>query len=239
MLALLTGSCQASFTPKAAKVRTFVGSLVASLSLWGSPALSDDSAASVRVLMAQGVDLFRKGSAIESVAAFDKALALAPELLPSLWQRGLSQYAAEKYSECSSQFRADLNVLSHRGDGEEWVFACACDAKGGVNTAPLIERALLERREDRRAIMNLVWRVFSGEASVSTLLKEASSAATSQSPLDQQRAFYALFYAGLYNDAVLRDVESAQSLYSEALTLAYASFSNDYMVTTCKTLRHK
>jgi len=233
LVAVLLGSCLASFTLKAAKVRA-VAALAASLTV-GSPAISDDGA-NVRVLLANGAESFRKGSARESVEAFDKALSLEPKLLSSLWQRGLAQYAADMYEECSEQFRADLNIASHAGDSEEWVFACACDAKRGVSTAPLIKRASSDRREDRRAIMNQVWRVFSGDDDVTTLLKEASSASTSPSLLDQQRAFYALFYAGLYNDAVLKDSERALTLYGEALGLPYASFSNDYMVTTCKTL---
>ena len=68
------------------------------------PAMADSSAE----LVQQGMQRFRTADVSGSVKAFDDAIALRPELNKLLWQRGLSLYYAERYTDCAKQFRDDI-----------------------------------------------------------------------------------------------------------------------------------
>ena len=70
------------------------------------PALADSTSSAE--LVQQGMQRFRTADVSGSVQAFDDAIALRPGLSRLLWQRGLSLYYAERFSDCAKQFRDDI-----------------------------------------------------------------------------------------------------------------------------------
>lgn len=58
----------------------------------------------------KGMALFQEGRVRDSIEAFDALIAYEPRLSPYLWQRGISLYYANEFTEASSQFRGDIAV---------------------------------------------------------------------------------------------------------------------------------
>ena len=56
----------------------------------------------------------------ESIEDFDAALAASPQLLPYLWQRGLSLYYVGRYQEGAKQFRDDVAVNPNDTEESIW-----------------------------------------------------------------------------------------------------------------------
>ena len=203
----------------------------------------------VQGLMRSGARSFAEGRVKESVETFREVERLRPEMRPYLWQKGIAEFAVGDFKECASQFADDLKM--HPEDAEESIFLLACDyrsqetekAQGNGDDSVLAAAAnrLLsaQRTADRRAVMNTVLDVFTGQKSPDALRAFAAAADRSASPLKQQQQFYAALYLGLFSESALHDKAAASDEYSKALETDYAKGvgAGDFMVTTARVLQ--
>jgi len=81
-------------------------------------------------LFQRGVDAFFAAKPKESVAAFDKLIALEPGAKPQLWQRGLSLYYAGDFKGGRDQFEAHQTVNGNDVENAAWHFLCIAKGEG-------------------------------------------------------------------------------------------------------------
>ena len=81
-------------------------------------------------LLREGIVAFYNAKPAESVAAFDKLIALAPNTAPQLWQRGLSLYYVEKFAEGRKQFEIHQTVNPNDVENAAWHFICVAKTDG-------------------------------------------------------------------------------------------------------------
>lgn len=78
----------------------------------------------------EGVDAFYQARPKESVAAFDKVIALMPEAKPQLWQRGLALYYTGDYQAGREQFEVHQTVNTADVENAAWHFICVARLEG-------------------------------------------------------------------------------------------------------------
>ena len=78
-------------------------------------------------LTRRGMAKFVQDDVDGSIADFDLVISTAPRMEPYMWQRGLSLYYAERFTEGAEQFRKDVKV--NPNDTEEAIWAFLCDAR--------------------------------------------------------------------------------------------------------------
>lgn len=147
-------------------------------------------------LFRDGVKAFFDVKPAESVAAFDKLIALAPNAAPQLWQRGLSLYYAEKYQEGREQFELHQTVNPNDVENAAWHFICVAK-KDGVETA---RKVLIPIKGDTRVPMKEVHDLFAGTGTEDNVMNAAKAGADE----DEKRNHlcYAHLYLGLYHEAL-------------------------------------
>jgi len=167
-----------------------------------------------RVHIQRGMTYFKLGHIAAAITDFDRAEHLDPALTPYLWQRGLAYYYAERFTDGARQFAVDLTVNKH--DVEETVWRYLCQAQ--VQGAPAAREGLLPVRNDSRAVMGWIYKLFAGECAVETVLTQHRDAG-------QREQFYTHLYIGLYYEAK-RDVARARHYISQAAAMQVV---DDYM----------
>jgi len=210
---------------RAAVQRFAAATAVASTFLTIHP--SPSSSADASSLVQQGMAMFRAGDVAGSVAAFDAAVAKTPALRGVLWQRGLSLYYADRFDDCSQQFRGDV-ALNPR-DAEEIVWTVLCDAQKTKDFAAA-SAGMPNVPDERRPIMREVLALFRG-----TSTPEALQRAGDAGGKDSASYFYARLYLGLYYEAQ-GDKARAAAYVADAVGSGYArrSGGGDYMVALAK-----
>ena len=99
-----------------------------------------------------GAEAFRRGDVEASLVHFDKVAAQRPELRPYLWQRGISLYYANRFSDASDQFQWDVQV--NPNDVEEIVWDMAAQARLHPEIYPPPNAmAVADLSRDKRRIM--------------------------------------------------------------------------------------
>jgi lipoprotein NlpI len=138
----------------------------------------------------RGMDRFVEGKVEESLADFDRVLALQPAALPHLWQRGISLYYLGRYADCKAQFESHQTLNTEDVENAAWHYLCTARAE---NPAAARRQLIAIRRDGRRPMMK-VHELFAGKATVQDVLRDADQAgATAQ--------FFAALYIGLYYEA--------------------------------------
>ena len=133
---------------------------------------------------------FRDGRIAESAAGFDRLIALVPDAMPGLWQRGIALYYAERYGDCRAQFEAHRTVNPNDVENAAWHFLCVARAE-----SPAAARAaLLPVGPDQRVPMREVYDLFRGERTPDQVLAAAGRSTSGQ--------FYAHLYLGLDFEAL-------------------------------------
>jgi tetratricopeptide (TPR) repeat protein len=143
-----------------------------------------------QLYMHRGMAHFKLGDVTASIADFDRAEQLNPNLTPYLWQRGLAYYYAERFADGAKQFEVDLTVNGQ--DVEETVWRYLCQAQ--LHGAQAARAALLPIRNDSRPVMAWVYNLFAGACTTDAVL------ATSRGAGRRDR-FYSHLYVGLYFEA--------------------------------------
>lgn len=153
--------------------------------------------ASARALFSEGVKSFFDAKPKESVAAFDKLIALEPATAPDLWQRGLSLYYAEDYKEGRKQFELHQTVNSNDVENAAWHFICVAKLDG----LEAARKAHIPIKGDPRVPMKEVHDLFSGAGTEEAVLKAASDPSGGAEAL-RNHLCYAHLYLGLYHEAL-------------------------------------
>lgn len=161
------------------------------LSLFAQAEAKEDADA----LFRRGVESFFAAKPRESVAAFDKLIALEPGLKPQLWQRGLSLYLAGDYQAGREQFEVHQTVNGHDVENAAWHFLCVARTEG-VEAA---RKALIPIEGDTRVPMKEVHDLFAGRGSAEAVLRAAE---TGEGEALRNHRCYAHLYLGLYYEAI-------------------------------------
>ena len=77
-----------------------------------------------------GMDALLQGRFEKAAWALDSALFLAPQLSPTLWQRGLACFYGGRYEEGRRQFEADMKENGNDVEEVIWNFLCRCRLDG-------------------------------------------------------------------------------------------------------------
>ena len=78
----------------------------------------------------QGMNLFRDGRVRESLTQFDRAIEIAPQVEPYLWQRGISQYCLGDYAAGRRQFELHQDVNPNDVENAAWHYFCVAKREG-------------------------------------------------------------------------------------------------------------
>ena len=143
-----------------------------------------------RAMLDRAIEDFLAGRLNESVAGFDRVVALAPQAAPELWQRGIALYYAGRYQDCRAQFESHRTVNPNDVENPAWHFMCVAKAESPAKA----RAALLPVGPDHRSPMREIYEMFRG-----TMKPEAMLAAGGDQP---SARFFAELYVGLYYDAI-------------------------------------
>lgn len=183
--------------------------LLPSLCVIACISVSAQEAANPNQLFREGVQAFYEAKPKESVAAFDKLVALTPESKPQLWQRGLSLYYAGDYKGGREQFETHQTVNTADVENAAWHFICVARAES-VEAA---RKALIPIEGDTRVPMKQVHELFAGKGSVGDVLKAAESGEGED--LKNHRC-YAHLYLGLYFEALGDEAKAKEHMLKAA-----------------------
>jgi len=178
-------------------------------------------AADREALFREGVEAFYAAKPKESVAAFDRLIAAAPEVKPRLWQRGLSLYLAGDYQGGREQFETHQTVNAHDVENAAWHFLCVARSE---NVAAA-RRALIPIQGDARVPMREIHELFAGTGTLAAVLKAAESG---EGEALKDHRCYAHLYLGLYFEA-LGDAARAKT----HMLKAAHDFRMDHYMGTC------
>lgn len=165
---------------------------------------ADESAATARPtvrpttapqdLFAEAINQFFAGKPAESARLFDSLIATQPDLAPSLWQRGLALYYAERYDDGRKQFELHRTVNPNDVENPAWHYLCVARAESPERA----REKMLPVGRDARVPMREILSLFKAEGT-----EDAVLAAASQGDGNQQRnqLCYAHLYLGLYAEA--------------------------------------
>jgi lipoprotein NlpI len=173
----------------------------------------------------RGREHFRLGLIKESVADFDRYVALRPQSESRQWERGIALYYAREYDRGAKQF--ELYQTYHDNDVENsvWRYLCMVPAVG-IEKA---RRVMLPIRNDRRIPMMQIYELYRGNLKPDQVL-QAARADAPQPEVLAGRLFYAHLYLGLYYE-VGGELAQAEKyiLLAADKTLADNSQINRYM----------
>jgi lipoprotein NlpI len=184
-------------------MRSFLFFALLGLSLRGQEAASPNQ------LFREGVDAFYVAKPTESVAAFDKLIAMVPDSKPQLWQRGLSLYYMGDFKAGREQFETHQTVNKADVENAAWHFICVARAEN-VEAA---RKALIPIEGDTRVPMKQVHELFAGKATVEDVLKAAESGEGVN--LKNHRC-YAHLYLGLYYEALAEEAKAKEHMLKAA-----------------------
>jgi lipoprotein NlpI len=148
----------------------------------------------------RGREHFRVGKISESVADFDKYIALAPDAANRQWERGISLYYAGEFDKGAKQFEDYQKYHNQDVENSAWRYLCVARASG-------VEKAranLLPITNDPRAPMMQIYALYQGKLKTDEVLTAAKAgiAEPATDPASRellnQRLFYAHLYVGLW-----------------------------------------
>lgn len=158
---------------------------------------------------------FRTGRIPESLADFDAAVEKAPELIPYLWQRGISQYYAKEYKKGAEQFVVHRTVNPNDVENAFWHFLCVAKTDGIEKAS----REIILAGQDGREPLMQVQQMIQGK-----LAEEAVEDVTEKGP--RSTKFYGYLYLGLYADAK-GDPAKAKQYLEKCLKVDYPGYMYD------------
>jgi tetratricopeptide (TPR) repeat protein len=133
---------------------------------------------------------FKLGKIAESIQDFDHAEKLDIQITPYLWQRGLSYYYAERFTEGVKQFETDLTVNAQDVEETVWRYLCIARLSGATEA----RNFLLSVKNDPRKIMKSIYDLFAGNCTIDDVLNVGKLAGL-------KGKFYSHLYLGLYYEA--------------------------------------
>lgn len=158
---------------------------------------------------------FRTGQIKESLKDFDSAVEKSPDLLPYLWQRGISQYYAEEYKKGAEQFQVHRTVNPNDVENAFWHFLCVAKTDGVEKAS---QHVLLAGQDSREPLMQ-VQLLIQGKMSEKAV-EEVTEKGT------RSTKFYGYLYLGLYADAIGESSKS-QDYLEKCLNVEYSGYMYD------------
>src|SRR5262245_10478976 len=158
---------------------------------------------SARDYFQQGMDDFRAARIPESIAAFEKAVRLVPNVKPQLWQLGISYYYAGEYEKGRRLFEAHQTVNPQDVENAIWHFLCVTRSDG----IAAARKNFIRITDDRRVPMKELHALFAGKGDKDQVL----AAARAGNPWPEElkgRLFYSHLYLGLHEEALSHPAES-------------------------------
>jgi len=168
----------------------------------------------VNAYVHRGMVYFKLGKIAESIQDFDHAEKLDIQITPYLWQRGLSYYYAERFTEGVKQFETDLTVNAQDVEETVWRYLCIARLSGATEA----RNFLLSVKNDPRKIMKSIYDLFAGNCTIDDVLNVGKLAGL-------KGKFYSHLYLGLYYEAE-NNLELAQEYIVKA---ADEYIIDDYM----------
>ena len=145
----------------------------------------------------------------ESVAGFDRVVALAPQAAPQLWQRGIALYYAGRYQDCRAQFESHRTVNPNDVENPAWHFLCVAQGRiageGARGAAAGRTRPALADARD-----------------LPDVPRHDDPEAFWQRAATPSARFFAELYVGLYYDAIGDTARALTHLEAAAPTIAHA-----------------
>ena len=142
-----------------------------------------------RDVLDRAIGDFLAGRVKESVVGFDRVAALAPDVAPQLWQRGIALYYLGRYDDCRKQFESHRTVNPNDVENPAWHFLCVAHAESPQKA----RAALLPVGPDQRSPMREVYEMFKGTMTTDAVLAAGRSGSA---------RFFAELYVGLYYEAI-------------------------------------
>ena len=175
----------------------------------------------------RGVDALRAGRIDSAVDLLDQAAESKPHVMPHLWQRGIAQYFAGKYTAGRKQFEAHRQVNPHDVENAAWHFLCVA-ATDGVAEA---RRVMLAAPGDSRVPMLQIYKLYAGTGD-----HDAVTAVVEGLPAGSQARRTARFYADLYMGLLAHAEGDAQR--AERYLAAAAEFTERGIMVDVARLAH-
>ncbi|MCU0710696.1 MAG: hypothetical protein MUC43_01460 [Pirellula sp.] len=169
----------------------------------------------VDLYIMRGSLYFRTGRVKESLSDFDTAVEKSPEVLPYLWQRGISQYYAEEYKKGVEQFQVHRTVNPNDVENAFWHFLCVAKLEGIEKAS---QNVLLAGQDAREPLMQ-VQLLIQGK-----MTEKAVEEVTEKGP--RSTKFYGYLYLGLYAD-VNGDTAKSIGYLEKCLGVNYPGYMND------------
>jgi lipoprotein NlpI len=138
------------------------------------------------------------------VTGFDRVAALAPDLAPQLWQRGIALYYVGRYDDCRKQFESHRRVNPDDVENPAWHFLCVARAESPQKA----RAALLPVGPDQRSPMREIYEMFMGTMAPAAVLAAAGA--------DHSARFFAELYVGLYYEATGQTAQALTHLQAAA-----------------------
>jgi lipoprotein NlpI len=156
----------------------------------------------------RGRAYFCAGKVAESLAEFDKYVALMPDAESRQWERGITCYYAGEFAKGAKQF--ELYQTYHDQDVENSVWRYLCVARSdGIEKA---QANMLPITSDRRVPMMQIYDLYRGRLKPDDVLAAANAGNPSKESLNT-RLFYAHLYLGLWHEAAGRTAEAKEHLF--------------------------
>jgi len=194
----------------------------------------DPSPGTAGLFQLRGWLKFRLGKFEESIADFDRVVALVKNEEPRQWQRGIVYYYAKRYAEGRKQF--ELHQTVNPSDVENAVWHYLCVAR--LESVEKARAALIPIAADSRVPMMKVHELFAGKAKPEDVLKEAESGAPNISERNRQR-FYAHLYLGLYYEAAGDLLKTREHIYKAATDFTSDQYMGDVARVHAKLLKEQ
>lgn len=170
---------------------------------------------------------FRTGRIKESLADFDTAVEKSPEVLPYLWQRGISQYYAEEFKKGAEQFEVHRTVNPNDVENAFWHFLCVAKLDGMEKASKNVLLAGQDAREPLMQVQLMIQGKMT-EREVEELTEKGS----------RSTKFYGYLYLGLFADAKGEFAKSIE--YLEKCTgTNYPGYMNDVAKVHLQQLKEK
>ena len=174
------------------------------LTMVATPSGAQNLTENARATLDRAIDDFLAGRVAQSVTGFDRVVALAPEVAPQLWQRGIALYYVGRYDDCRRQFESHRTVNPNDVENPAWHFLCVAKAESPDKA----RAALLPVGRDLRSPMREIYQMFQGTLDPGAILAAGSSSPSSQ--------FFAELYVGLYYEATGNTAQARTHLQTAA-----------------------
>ena len=153
----------------------------------------DQKSAPPQTWYLRGRENFRAGRIEESVADFDKYVALEPKAESRLWERCISYYYAGQFAKGAKQFEDYQKFHDQDVENSAWRYLCVA-REGGVEKA---RATILPIASDIRVPMMQIYGLYKGKLKPDDVLAFARKDSPNRE-LENLQLFYAHLYIGLW-----------------------------------------